>query len=805
MGVCALALLGALLTPSLAAPAGDVFVATTGDDTGPGTAERPYATIARGQQAVRERLRAGRDTPVTVVVRGGVYPLAQPLRFGPEDTAGARSVTYTAAPGETVTISGGRRLSGWQRGEGDLWTATVPAGWAFRQLVVNGRRATRSRWPNEDAAQPYARLKGAKLADDRSLYTMTIDPAPVRALANPSELEIVTQGDWEIVRKRVAAVDATTGQLTLAPPHAGCHDAMRPQAGRPFHLENAREFIDQPGEWALDSRAGRIWYRPRADEDLATAEVIAPRLTRLLEVVGTAAQPVRNLQFAGLRWAHADWAMPEYGFSGAQASFHTFPKAGQQGWAWYPWLCIEPALLWQYAHDCSLTGGALEWLDGVGIRLREGCCRNRLEGNLVAEIGACGIMVGEDLSGFAWKQAKLPDAQIPRDNLVANNVVRRCGLEDYGAVGIWGAFTQSLVIAHNHVYDLPYTGISLGFMWDDTPTTARDNRVEDNHVHHTMQKLCDGGCLYTLGRQPGSVIRRNLFHHALRGGYGQGAPNNGIFFDQGSCEFAVERNLIYATSADYVRFNQCRRDQQTWTDNRFGLNVVVPGKVGRALQCDGQREFVEVPHRPELDPAELTVEAWFHQTERPTGGDPRRWVVNKNGNEWQEGHWALMVWHDRVGAYLNIGGGQANMIELFSEPGLVTLGRWHHLALTYDAHGLRVYLNGREVAHKPVNKARRPMAGALAIGRRQDAYNYLLGAVDEVRLYRRALTAAEVAARYEAGGAPPSEEFGQVGWWGFEDRPAPTGLASPEDAQRLLADAAARAGLEPAWRAKLEP
>ena len=388
----------------------------------------------------------------------------------------------------------------------------------------------------------------------------------------------------------------------------------------------------------------------------------------------------------------------------------------------------------------------------------------------------------------------LPDTQLPKRNRVANNVVRTCGLDDFGAVGIWVSFTDGTVVAHNLVYDMPYSGISVGWRWDQAPTACRNNVVEYNHVHDVLQRLCDGGCLYTLGFQPGTVIRGNLFHNALRSETAQGAPNNGIFFDQGSKGFRVEENVIYATSAKPIRFNQCKREWHTWADNRFGLPRAAPGKVGAALLCDGAASYVEVPHAPELDPVELTAEAWVKLDRHAPGGDTRRWVVNKNDDEWTDHHWALVTDRTRVGAYLNVGGGRKSTSEAWSAEGKLSLNRWQHLAFTYDGRDLRVFLDGQPVATATVDRPRTPGALPIAIGRRQDAYNYFEGLVDEARLYSRALTPAEVEARFRSGGGPPAAGLPAVGHWGFDDL---------GEALTVIERARARAGLEPRYRDRL--
>ena len=101
---------------------------------------------------------------------------------------------------------------------------------------------------------------------------------------------------------------------------------------------------------------------------------------------------------------------------------------------------------------------------------------------------------------------------MPKGNRVLNNHVFACGQSFYGAVGIWVGIAERTTVAHNLVHDLPYTGISVGWEWSTRPTPCRENVVEGNHVYNVMNRLCDGGCIYTLGWQPGTVIRGNHLH-----------------------------------------------------------------------------------------------------------------------------------------------------------------------------------------------------------------------------------------------------------------------------------------------------
>ena len=241
--------------------------------------------------------------------------------LGPKDSGTAEhAVTYAAYPGEQVVISGGRRISCRQEGDGRMWTARVPGvkegRWYFRHLFVGGRRATRARTPNAAGDNPHWQLTDATLSGDLKSYTLSVEPKRLGAWTNVSDMEIMVAGNWAINRKRIAAVERTSGTIRLARPHASGHDAIRPRPGRWYYLENAPEFLDAAGEWYLDRTTGVLSYWPREGEDLSTAKVVAPVLKRLIEVAGTKDKPVRNLHFVGLSLQHAGWRLPEHGYLG---------------------------------------------------------------------------------------------------------------------------------------------------------------------------------------------------------------------------------------------------------------------------------------------------------------------------------------------------------------------------------------------------------------------------------------------------------------------------------------------------------
>ena len=125
----------------------EIWVSPDGNDAGPGSQERPFSSLERARDAVRQLVHAGLREPVTVCLRGGIYRRNRPLELGTEDSGSPEfPITWTAVPGELPIISGGQPIAGWRDAGDGVWEA--PTNVCFNELFVNGRRAMRARWPN---------------------------------------------------------------------------------------------------------------------------------------------------------------------------------------------------------------------------------------------------------------------------------------------------------------------------------------------------------------------------------------------------------------------------------------------------------------------------------------------------------------------------------------------------------------------------------------------------------------------------------------------------------------------------------
>ncbi len=385
----------------------DFVVAPDGNDKGPGTIARPFATIARAREAVRAKIAAGLTADVTVLLRGGTYRLAEPLVLGPEDSgSGAHSVTYAAYPKELPVLSGGRVISGWEAGADGIWSARVPGveegKWYFHQLFVNGERRTRARTPNEGffhtaGKAPPETGGAAGEKDSRARTAFIYAPGSMKPWPDFEDINVVVFHSWETSRHRIAKIDEREQVVTFTGPAVWPFERWGPK--QRYFVENAPDALDAPGEWYLDRNTGRVSYIPLPGEDMTKAEVIAPRLTRLLEVRGEAGlgAHVEKVTLRGLSFQHQDWTLPAQGHSDPQAA-----------------VSVPAAIMADGALNCSFERCEVAHVGGYGIWLRRGCKGSRIVHCRIHDVGAGGVRVGE-------AHMAADDADEATGNLVDNN------------------------------------------------------------------------------------------------------------------------------------------------------------------------------------------------------------------------------------------------------------------------------------------------------------------------------------------------------------------------------------------------
>jgi len=546
MHIKATFILAVLLTvlPVSQAHAVDFFVAPDGRDTNPGSKEQPFATVQAAQTAVRGLIAAGLTEPVDVIFRAGTHYLPIPLHLEPQDSGTAAfPITWRAADGEEVVLSGGRKITGtWTRGAGGLWYVDVPGatgGWNFRQLFVEGGRATRARYPNVDRPNPFLYATGGGM--DHAI----INPPLVKACwGTASDAQINIVSNWRFFNQwnTVTGVKPGTGRIDIADSER--HGTIK--SGNWFWIEGVMEELDQPGEWFLDNALGRLCYIPEPGINPNALTFVAPFLNRIVYAEGDVndGTHVQYVHFKDLKFRHTTFTLGQI-----EARVHT-----------------DGAVMFENAGDCRVERCHFENIGGYALWLHLDSQRNVFSHNTVLHAGGGGVLLtGARLSYMDDTKVYTPGEAASRVapilNEITYNTVEHCGKIRYYGGGVHldsRPFNMSMkpgnYIAHNLFNDLSRNGI-FAFR------NQGGNVVEYNHIHNAMQTTIDGACVHfaTMNRlnAPNFILNNWLYDIW---GYEQkpnGAPKrhlaNGVFLDWDTSNTTVQDNWIYNTGGQAVK------------------------------------------------------------------------------------------------------------------------------------------------------------------------------------------------------------------------------------------------------------
>ncbi|MEV0219753.1 sialidase family protein [Streptomyces sp. NPDC050704] len=171
------------------------------------------------------------------------------------------------------------------------------------------------------------------------------------------------------------------------------------------------------------------------------------------------------------------------------------------------------------------------------------------------------------------------------------------------------------------------------------------------------------------------------------------------------------------------------------------------GVFGGALDFDGTDDAVRLPYRDQLPlrTKDFTASLWFRYT-ATTGEQPLLWMGGVGTTQpqvWLRGEPAS----DRIQGLITVrDGASAPRSASVRTTGAYNDGQWHHLALRRGGGQLTLFIDGTaaSTADVPGSVSRNSPFG-VHIGQKLDSRAHFTGAIDDVRVYDRALSDAEVA------------------------------------------------------------
>ena len=213
-----------------------------------------------------------------------------------------------------------------------------------------------------------------------------------------------------------------------------------------------------------------------------------------------------------------------------------------------------------------------------------------------------------------------------------------------------------------------------------------------------------------------------------------------------------------------------------------GAAAGVAGMVGQAFSFDGTNSVIQIPDSPQLDPANLTVEAWvlFSALDSDgAGGSPpgQQYIIFKQNslNGYLESYSLSKARTDGGDVFsFSVSSAAGDVLSLQSAT-LVTTGVWYHVAGVRDSNSTQLYVNGQLESQTNASFPQDYGTNAFFFGSSGQASwdHKFAGLLDEVSLYGRALGTNEIAAIYAAGAggkcqvatitAPPQSQTALVG------------------------------------------
>ncbi|WNO52404.1 right-handed parallel beta-helix repeat-containing protein [Stakelama saccharophila] len=560
----------------------EIHVAPNGDDAATGTADHPVRTLAQAQKLVRAR---NADRDVTVILADGTYSLSAPLVFRQDDGGNGHLVIWRAANGAHPVLSGGIAVTDWRpsRAGKGIWEADIPRGIDSRQLWVNDHLAEMARTELPRSAVRFSET-GIIINDDRL--------PDLASLPQQDRIEVEGTGYFTDRFSPVARVERRT--LVMQQPAWGNNNWGYDTLAKPYgpeyarlYLRNSLAFLDAPNEWFLDPDQGKLYYRPAAGTDMASAKVMLPRLDHLISISGSYEKPVRDLRFEGLRFSYTSWMGPstDQGYANQQSgAFLAGPLDARPGDAletcsWgcpgfetrrNEWSQIPAAVQVSAAERITFARNIFAHLGQVALGIGNNADANasgvglgahaiEVSGNVFTDLAA-----GAILAGGVRRDAHHPSerGQANRQVLIQNNRIHKVSQDYMDNSAILSTYVDRALILHNDISDAPYDGIDIGWGWGmndpggnpayrirergyydypanlvyTEPTTHRDVMVAYNRLHAIKTHYEDGGAIYNLSASPDTVIAENYVYDI---------PDHiALYLDEGSRYITVRDNVV---------------------------------------------------------------------------------------------------------------------------------------------------------------------------------------------------------------------------------------------------------------------
>lgn len=347
---------------------------------------------------------------------------------------------------------------------------------------------------------------------------------------------------WRYFSCPVDSISATGTSETAITVTSDCADLddqfEHPTWGGVFQFNTANALVNHPdgmtthGDWVANGNELQVYLN-----SAQAITVLKKPLDSYIEIAGASGDRVENITLENLGFINGgtpvvkDYATRQSGFyktlgNGNDDSEHD-----------------GGALLIEHANNITLHNLVFKNLTSYGIRVKGGAFNVAITHSDFSHLGQGAVAIGEAAQPEDHYTGSFAETNpgVFSDITVTDNVVYNTGVLNHNVSAIFASYVQDSTFSDNNINTTPYSGISVGWGWNYTTATdgLGDNAIERNVITNPMHTLFDGGGIYTLSRQAGTVIRDNIVQYISNGHIR--VP---IHLDGGSSDMTVEDNTF---------------------------------------------------------------------------------------------------------------------------------------------------------------------------------------------------------------------------------------------------------------------
>ncbi len=566
----------------------EFYVSPTGNDKNNGDKANPFLTLQRAKAAVRE-INSDMTGDIYVYLAEGIYEIDKTIVFTKEDSGtNGYDIHYEAMDGNDVVLSGGKRITGKWTNEGNgIYSTPYKRDRKLRSLYVNGERCyMTSDWVYGRGGYETFDVKTGQAdwawIDGTAAVGVKFDKGEIPLdTRNQDDIEFMTQTTWNTaIVCAEELVETQDGMIAamLQQPYGAI--AQQPAWNNAYKLYgnqrayNVFEWLNDPGEFYFDKSADKLYYYPRANEDVNNMDVVVPEIDTIISVEGANTDNhVTNLVFKGITFSDTDWNLYEIEGSHGRATVQgaagiiSFSEGRWHGSIYRGYDVGKGAIEVTSADNIAFYNNVIEHTGNDGLSLINDVSDITVDGNVFYDAAGSAVLIGHPQHVYIGDKGSSKGSFSEREKYdvgvegvckkidLTNNFIYEPARLFWGDSGVMVFHAEELAMKYNHIEETPYSGLSLGWGWwnmngesgsvvpGEPSTTTKNNTIVSNAFINNMTTLGDAGAIYTLGDMPGTVISGNYIDTV---GHLEGGNHKvrGIHADEGTRHVYGENNVL---------------------------------------------------------------------------------------------------------------------------------------------------------------------------------------------------------------------------------------------------------------------